>query len=782
MKQEDIKRYTATLVRRRWWFILLIVLMLGVCSSGLPKLNFEHSTSSFLIESDITLKNYNHFLEKFETDEYAIILLDAPQRWNADYFNLIRKLKNELELLPHVRRVRSLANVDYISAVGDDIVVDEFIPSSLKDADVFTDKKAYAISNPSYRTGLVNGDGSKISVIIETDVLVGEAEHKIALTHKLMEIAARPEWQALHFQFAGAPVMESVAQEVSARESALFAALVFVVLIIGFYCVFRSMLGVVLPLGIAIIAMLSVFGFTGLVGIPLGIMSGIVPSFILSVGVTSSVYLLTQIYSNVALGKSVAAAVELSMATAAVPCLISTLTTAGALLAFASSDVKTILYVGVTMGVGLLFSIFYTLLLVPIAFSFVQTVKISEKRNHIILARVSALQRIAEFVTLHYRRVVVAFIIASLFAAWGFSQLKVDFSYLALFKPDSVIRSAAMAIDREFGNTNTVELILRTEKAGDIKEPAIMNFIDQLGQAAERYPDIPVKSYSIANLVKDVNQVLHEGHKDFYRVPETRDAVAQSLLLFEMGGGTDLKRLIADEYTTARITLYIPNCTLTQNRALINYLNQYIASQIKSSDDARIKSLAVQVTGVVVLWETINTFLAYSQIVSMLLAMLIVSVVMMLLFRSVALGLFMSLCNAFVVLVVLGLMGWQNIALDPYTILVGAIALGLLDDDTIHFVKHFQHEYSISGCAKTAVKSTFSTSGQAIFYTTTVLTLSFLVYLFSEVQSLKLYGMVSASIVAFGMIVEFFLTPAVLLWLHEWRPNLSALPIDEMTN
>ncbi len=775
MQSKQINKYTASIVRYRWIFIALILLVLTVCSLGLPKLYFDNTTRSFLIESDPALKNYTQFLDDFETDEYAIIILDAPQIWSRDYVNLVRTLNDEIRKLPSVKRVTSLVNVDHVSSVSDDILVEEFIPTNIDDK-ILAEKKAYALTNKIYRTSLINHDGSKLSIIIETNVVLGQLDHKAKLTHQLIDIGNRSELQALHFQIAGAPVMEAVAQEEAGRESALFAASVLVILTIGFYSVFRSVLGVVLPVGIAVLSLWSVFGLAGLTGMPLGVLSAIIPSFLLSVGVISSVYLLTQIYSHIAQGHCVESSLHEAMSSAALPCLLSALTTAGALLAFSSSSVKVVMEVGITMGLGLLFSIFYTLLLVPIVFSFIRSVKPNQKRNSIILARVDWLENIAVFATHHYRQIIVTFILAFILAAWGFSYLRVDFNYLGMFKPQSPIRSAIATIDREFGNTSAIEIILKTQNPGDIKEPAVMQLIDRLATAAEQYAGMPVKSHSIVDIVKEVNQVLHQGDARFFRIPESRDAIAQSLLLFEMGGGTDLNRLVINEYSTARLTLYVPNRTLIENRELIDYLNNYITSELQAPLEPSIKNLDVQVTGLVVLWETINSYLAHSQMVSMLLAMVIVSVVMIFLFRSFVLGLCMTLCNLFVVLVVLGFMGWQGIPLDPYTILVGAIALGVLDDDTIHFVKKFQEEYRLSGCPEMSIRNTFRSSGQAIFYTTSVLTLSFLTYLFSDVAGLNQYGMISSMAVALGMIVEFFLTPALLLWLHRLRPALSALP------
>jgi predicted RND superfamily exporter protein len=341
-----------------------------------------------------------------------------------------------------------------------------------------------------------------------------------------------------------------------------------------------------------------------------------------------------------------------------------------------------------------------------------------------------------------------------------------------MFKPNSTIYKDNHAIDETFGTTASIELVLRSKNSGDVKEPELLKFIEQIAAAAESYPDISIKSFSIVDIIKEINQVLHNGDTNYYRIPDTRDAIAQYLLLFEMGGGTELKDLIANDYATARLTLYVPNMTTEENRKLVQYLSALIAATKNTSTNPLLKDLNVEVSGVTVLWQTINNYLLQSQIQSMLLATLVVCVVMIFVSRSIILGIVLTLSNIFVVTAILGFMGLNGIALDPYLILVGAVAIGILDDDTMHFIKHFQRELALTGSAKMAVTNTLCSSGQAILYTTVVVTLSFLSYTLSELQGLVNFGLVTGLAVALGMIVEFMLTPSLLLLLYEIKPKL----------
>ncbi len=762
-----MKRFTQFVTCYRWSCIAFVAVIVGLCSLGLPSLYYDSSTNSFLIENDKVLVRYKQFLEKFETDEYTVMLLDAPAVWTNEYIQLIRKLKNEVEVLPGIKKVTSIVNVEHIQNIDGELQVEEFFPAKDLDPDAIKQKVDYALTNKIYRNVLINKDATKITLIIESKEILGETHYKSELVHAIVKINEQPEYQSLHAKIAGAPIIETFLQEISIRESLTFGVIVFFVLLAGLYMVFRSALGVILPVSIGALAVCSTFGLMGLMGMPLGIMTPMVPTFLLSVGMTSCLYLLTQIYGNVAQGMTLTAALDEAMSHSALTCLLSALTTAGALLMFSFSDIKLLMELGIAMGIGLLLSILYTLLLVPAVFSFVKNVKISEKRNQIILGRVNALEHISRFVSANNRNIIVVFAVIAVFAVYGLSLIRLDFSYLSMFKPSSQVHQANTEIDREFGNSNSIEIQITSKADGGIKEPEVMKFIEQVATAAENYPDFAVKSYSVVDIVKDINQVFNDGQKEYYRLPESRDSIAQFLLLFEMGGGKELKRLVADDFKTARITLYIPNLMSQQNKKFVAYLHDSIDTATAASNSPLVKGLSVEITGLVMLWVTINGYLLDSQVQSMLLAMALVSVVMIAITRSFKLGIVMTLSNVFVVVLVLGCMGWMGITLDHYTILIGTIALGILDDDTIHFVKQFQNEYARVGCPHTAVRNTFRASGQAIFYTTSIICIASLIYTLSDMNSLIHFGLLSALTVGLGMLIEFFLTPSILLWLYQ---------------
>ena len=144
MKNNTAKNYTATVIRFRWWFLSLTGLFLLFCSFGIPKLYFDSSMNAFLIDDDPARMGYDRFLKTFEAHEYVVVLADAPTPQNADYIKKIIKLNDQFAALPQVKRVASIVNVEHITGIDDDLVVDAFISSAALDAKTLAEKRSYA--------------------------------------------------------------------------------------------------------------------------------------------------------------------------------------------------------------------------------------------------------------------------------------------------------------------------------------------------------------------------------------------------------------------------------------------------------------------------------------------------------------------------------------------------------------------------------------------------------------------------------------------------------------
>lgn len=761
LPERAMGRYTRLLLAHRLWFLAAALALLAAAAAGIPRVTFDNTPDSFFLQGDRTLVVYDRFKQLFASDEYSLIVLDAPVRWTAGFVEQMRDLQRALERLPHVRRVTAITNVRHIAGDAEAITVGDFLPPGL-DGATLDRKRAIAVSHPYYRDLYLSADGRYLGIVVETEIIVANIDYKVELTRQIRGLLAQEPYRTWNPRAVGAPILDAEVREIVSRESGLFGVLAFALIGAGFLFVFRSLLGIALPMAVALCSITASFGIMGWLGAPVGLLTPIIPSFLVSVGVSTCVFLMTHLYSAVNRGLGVRPAIVEAMQVAGPPGIMAGLTTATALLAFTSSRIAPVQQVGIVMGLALLVALVMTLVFLPAAFSLYRTLPNSDRRNRLIQGRVRCLDAVCDVVLRRPGAILLGFAVLLALAGIGVARLDSGYYYLGNFKRSTPIRQDYEAVDSAIRASSAIEVMVRGAAADAFKEPSMLRALAALEDHIGTYGQVPTKTYSVADVIKEINQALHEGDASFYRLPDSRSAVAQGLLLFESSGSDELTRVVSPDYRTARLTVRVPTLPDSAYHPLVHGIERFAATAFAG------QGAEVTVTGLVPLWMTISGYLSQSQMSSLMISASVVTMVMMALFRSVVLGLLMSAANIAVVAVVLGVMGGLSVSLDPYTILVAAIALGILDDDTLHFVKHVQHEYERGGDLAEAIRSAFRSAGQAMFYTSAVLVAGFAIYTLSTVASLTKFGLLVGLTLMLGLCMEYLITPAVLLVLNRF--------------
>ena len=154
---------------------------------------------------------------------------------------------------------------------------------------------------------------------------------------------------------------------------------------------------------------------------------------------------------------------------------------------------------------------------------------------------------------------------------------------------------------------------------------------------------------------------------------------------------------------------------------------------------------------------------------SYVIAVSIITVLMTLLLGSLRLGLIAMLPNLFPLVVTLGVMGWLGLPLEMFSLLIGSIALSLAVDDTIHFMHGFRNAHERSGDVEQAVRETLQSTGQALLFTSIVLSLGFFIYVFSALNNLTNFGALTAFAILMAFAADVLVAPALMAWVKGAR-------------
>jgi predicted RND superfamily exporter protein len=369
------------------------------------------------------------------------------------------------------------------------------------------------------------------------------------------------------------------------------------------------------------------------------------------------------------------------------------------------------------------------------------------------------MRAVAGFSVGHAKPVLAVALVAAVIATAGISRLRVDTNHINFFAEEHPLHRSADVVDRYLSGIYSFNILLEGPP-DSMKRPETLHRMERLRQDLQRLPFVR-KVVSLADYVKRVNRELHDGAREAAVVPASADAVAQELFLFGLSddGRVELERMVASDYSRAQMSVKLASMSSDLVFEQINRAEELAAAAFAGSD------VTVTVTGAGRIFATLDHYLVVSQLSSFATAFVTVFAVIFIVFRSARYGLLGVIANAVPVLAVLGLMGWMDISLNVATVMVASVALGIVDDDTIHFINRYRRETARGASSPSAIELATIHEGRASLTTAIVNSLGFGLMVFSAYRPTAWFGGLLALTMAVAFVAEVFVVPAVITLL-----------------
>jgi len=769
--------------RQRWPVALGMLLVTVWAVSFTPGITIDNSTEAMLLDDDPAVVVYNGLRDEFARDDFILIAVDAPDLFDLAFLERLRTLHEAIESdVPYVEEVDSLINARRVH--GDDAAlhVDELLEEWPETAADLAMLRERVVSNPLYEHTLVSSDLRTTAVAIKPftysavesvgdgDVLAGfddtseeAAEYLTAaegdeLMATLLELVAEHEGPGFGLHVAGALPMTYRMNQGMVRDLGTFLPVTLLIMGLLLAALFRRVGGVFFPLLIVLLSLLSTLGIMVMLGIPGSTAVQILPIFLLTVGVCDAVHILAITYRNRSAGEGQTDAIAHAIGHSGLAIVMTSLTTAAGMASFAFAEMAAVVDLGVLAPIGIVLALVYTLTLLPalLAIFPLPEGQLSHREAGFPLERF--LIAAGEFATRAPHRVLVPTALVCALLVLGALQVRFSHDALRWFPEDDRVRLDFERVDQALGGAVSVDILIDSGEPGGVYEPELLRRIDRIVAEAPSLPAAPlfiVKGMSIVDIVKETHQALAGGDPAMYRIPDTREAVAQELLLFENGGSEDTRELVDSEYRRARISLRIPFKDAFLYPPLLEDLEALVAKRLDGTAD-------FEVTGLMALLARIFHAMMESMLRSYAFALLVITPLMMLLLGSLRRGLVSMVPNLLPVLAVIGVMGWVGWVLDPTTIIVGAMVIGLAVDDTIHFMHKFQTYFERTGDLQLAVRETLRTTGSALLFTSLVISGGFIVFGLSEMANTRTFGVLASMAAISAFAADLLVAPAML--------------------
>jgi len=751
----------------------------------------DNSFEAYFVRGDPWYEAYLEFHHEFGSDEMAYILYEAPDRphgvWDLDVMRKIDRIGREIEAdVPFVKQVTTLANVELLSPVPDGILVssiDEDLPET-QDGMLTFERRMLA--KPIYVGGLTSADGRYGAIVIEMARSSVDPPEVIRLdptrgndvdnlypqpSYAAIEaILAKPDYAGIVFHHTGDVALNSVMNKITARESKNLGIVCFVIVGGLLFMLMRTPVGVYGPLAVVLMAVLATVAFIGTLGWNLDQMFGMMPTLLIAVGVADSVHVISEFQVFLAKMGDRREAIRRTMYLVGTPCLLTSLTTAAGFAAMGIAPIKAIARFGAYSAFGVIAAFFLTTTLLVVLLSFQRGAGAGETgeratrraRGGRIFQRILAL--IARFDVRHRRGILAVVSVLFVVSAFGIVRLRVESNFLEEFGDSLPVRKATLFVDRAMGGAMSFSYLIDAREPEGVKDPAVLREIERLQLEAERHADVVRKSYSIVDFLKDINQTFHEGDPAYYRIPESRELVAQYMLLYEMSGGEDANDYVSQDYSRTRLEL---RTSIVDS----GHINAFLASMDRYLEQNPVTASTVRLTGIGALWHKLTEYITTSQIRGFGLAFAAITVMMCVLFRSIKLGLLSMASNLLPVMLTLGGMGWTGVPLDYVRLLIAPIAIGIAVDESIHHVTRLRHEFLRTGDYAEALAASMVDCGRALTITSGVLVAGFSVFILSAMASMAAFGLLLSSTIVLALAADFFLMPALMLTFKPFGPE-----------
>ena len=723
-----------------------ITLVLG---TFLPKVKMDFSIEQLFSQNDPVINRFLNFREEFDgVDNRIFLLYESDDPFSYKNLELNKKMVYAFENIEGVSKVTSLTNIELFTEGGEYLLspVYENIPKSIDSLNI---AKERILSSDLLKNYLISEDGKVAAILIEVSDSFNEHESRESIVKQIDELQLGTDWT---WHQTGLPIIRTRYVQYMIADNITFLIPVLSMLILLLSLLFRSLVGLVLPLIVVLLTIIWTLGFMTATGITINIISYIIPTLLMVVGISDSVHFLVKYYKTLHLLGDKREALTQSLQKIGTAIFLTSITTAIGFGALSMVNIEIVKEFGIFTAMGVFFAFIITVLFIPSTLMLLGKTPKTKLEAYSRGYRVKIVKKLIKIVRGHPKKIIFTGITITIIGFFGALQINPHSKLLDDLRPGNTLLEDMRLAEDRMGSVLPVEIIItvdENENFEDIQDVAVISFTDELASYISKIPEIG-KVVSVSDYLKAINQAMNDGDKSFYQVPLSREIISQYMLLYD----SEFNSLINSDLTKLRIASQIKDIDSRRSAEIEKELNTYIASVIP-------EGITAEVTGTAFLALRTNNYLVKNLLGSFLVALIIITFLMIVLFRSVKMAFISILPNIIPMMVMAAVLGFLQIPLRPATAMTFAVAFGIAVDDTLHYLIRYRMELSKQHYRQ-ANDSTMLGTGIAMMSTTAILSAGFLVLILSQFTPTVEFGMLSVITIVTALIGDLTFLPALL--------------------
>lgn len=776
------------ILKQRVFILLILALVTFFLGSKIQNIKFSHSEANLLPKDHEENIKYDHFLEIFGEEGNMIILaLEDPRLFEVDNFNKWNSFSHKLDSFPEVDFSVSIGDIKKLKKdkKNQRFFIEPLYEKAPESTEEINKIRTELFENlPFFDNILYNRETGTVQSVIYIDKEIVNTKKRERFVFDVINPMVKnfEKDTGMDVRVSGMPYIRTMNAQNIIDEIGIFVGLALFITSLIFWLFFRSYRATFITMTVVSIGVVWALGFIGWFEYEISVLMALIPPLIIVIGVPNAIFLINKYQQEVKKHGNQAKSLQRVISKIGNATLMTNITTASGFATFIFTNSQLLNEFGIIASINILAIFFLSLLIIPIIYSFMHKPK-DKHLEHLERKWIDAIVNWMERAVRHQRIAIyvstVVIIIASII---GVYMIRVSGSLIEDMPKGKQFYKDILFFEQEFGGIMPLEILIDTKRRNGVMNLSTLKRMNKLDEEINEIPELS-KSISILNMVKYSKQAFYNGNPKYYQLPTEQEKNFILAYTKNSEASSDqLRNFVDSTGQYARITTFMKDIGTDKMENIEQRMKDKIDQVFPN------ERFDVSLTGKALVFLKGTNYLVKNLVISLSLAILLISLFMAWMFRSYKMIIISLIPNILPLLITAGLMGYLGVPIKPSTILVFSIAFGISVDDTIHFLAKYRqeliaHKWNVRKSVYGALRET----GVSMFYTSVVLYFGFLVFTVSSFGgTIALGGLVSVTLL-FAMVSNLLLLPSLLLSLESRiankktfkKPAITILPAED---
>lgn len=785
------ERIARLILRNRLVIILVVLAGTFFFAQQWDKMRFTYTEANLLPDKHEVNLEYNSFLERFGEEGNLIVLgVNDSSLFQVEKLNAWNGFSNSFKNYDAIETVVGISDLQKLvkNKEKKQFDLEPFITDSIASQEQIDQLQTDLFEKyPFYDNFLFNSKTKTVrTAIYLKKEIVNTSERKDFILDKLVTaVEGFEQEENLDVRVSGMPYIRTLNSQLIVNEIGKFITAALLVTSLIFFFFFRSFRATFISIVVVIIGVMWTFGILGILEYEITVLTALIPPLIIVIGIPNCIFLINKYQHEVNKHGNKAKSLQRVISKIGNATLMTNVTTASGFATFIFTKSKLLQEFGTVASLSILAIFILCLLIIPIVYSIMPMPK-DKHLEHLNKRWINAFVDWMERMVKHRKiTVYVTSLILLIASIIGIYQIRISGSLIEDMPKQSEFFEDIRFFEQEFNGIMPLEIMVNTGQKKGVMKLANLKRMNTLEDLIIETPELS-KPISVVSLVKYSKQAYYNGNPKYYQLPTSQEN--SFILSYAKKSSADvdmLKNFVDSTGQYARITTFMKDIEIEKMERIEEDLRNKIAKVFPS------ERYEVTITGKAYLFQKGTRYLVRNLILSLSLAILLISVFMAYMFRSFRMIVISLIPNILPLLITAGLMGYLGVPIKPSTILVFSIAFGISVDDTIHFLAKYRQELQANHWKiRKSVYAALRETGVSMFYTSIVLFFGFSVFIISSFGGTVALGALVSATLLFAMLANLILLPSLLLSLERSiankevlkEPNFRIIPEEDQNN